>query len=109
MYSFTSIAMYSMLMVNVGLPSAYVVPLDQIVEVTYTTNFTAKAKGIGSKQFTYQWNHNGTLLRNENNPTLLIHDIKETNAGSYSCIVSNTYGDSNTSNTVALYITSRYI
>ena len=93
----------------VGLPRVNVIPHYQTVEVTNTATFFAKASGIGLHHFTYQWNHNGRVIKNKNDATLFIHSVTKANAGNYSCIVKSPYGDSHTSNTVVLSITSMYV
>lgn len=92
-----------------GQPSVNVTPHDQTVEVTHTASFVAEARGIGLKQFTYQWMHDGAIIKSGNHPTLYIHTVTEVNGGNYWCIVSNIYGDKNTSNAVVLNITSMYV
>ena len=46
----------------------------------------------GSAPLFYQWRFNGQLLSGENNSLLMIHIVAATNAGSYSCIIFNSAG-----------------
>jgi hypothetical protein len=39
-----------------------------------------------------QWFLNGVALAGETSPTLVVSDVESWNAGSYTCLVSNTYG-----------------
>ena len=75
-----------------GLPEVIVDPPSQSVEVGGTAKFTAKAKGIGKKSFTYQWKHNGEDMKGETKDTLTIH-VTEDKYGMYQCVVKNEYKD----------------
>ena len=81
-------------------------PSSQSVEVTLTANFTTMVTGVGSNNFNYQWRHNGTIISGETEDTLMITNVMESNSGEYECIVTNQFGDTNTSNVVMLMITS---
>ena len=79
---------------------------SQSVEVTLTATFTAMVTGMGSDNFTYQWRHNGTIISGETENTLMITNVMESNSGEYECIVTNQFGDTNTSNVVMLMVIS---
>ena len=80
-----------------------VMPSSQSVEVTHNATFTTMITGVGSNNFTYQWKHNGTIISGELN-TLMITNVMESNSGIIS-IVTNQFGDTNTSNVVVLMVT----
>ena len=81
-------------------------PYSQSVEVTHDATFTTMVTGVGSNSFTYEWRHNGTIISEETEDTLVITNVMESNGGNYSCIVNNQLGDTVTSNVVVLTITS---
>ena len=54
----------------------------------------------------YQWRHNGTIITGEIEDTLVITNVTESDSGDYECIVTNEYGDSDTSDVVVLMVTS---
>ena len=83
-------------------------PSSQSVEVTHNATFTTMVTGVGSNNFTYQWRHNGTIISGETGDTLVITNVMESNSGEYECIVTNEFGDINTSAIVALMVTSKY-
>ena len=85
-----------------------VTPSSQSVEVTHNATFTTMVTGVGSSNFTYQWRHNGTIISGETGDTLVITNVMESNSGEYECIVTNEFGDINTSTIVALMVTSKY-
>ena len=72
-------------------------PSIRIVEVTHDATFNATVTGVGSDNFTYQWSHNGTIINETMNNTLIITKVAAHNAGEYSCTVMNQYEDSNSS------------
>ena len=83
-----------------------VMPSSQSVEGTLTATLTTMVTGVGSDYFTYQWRHNGTVISGETEDTLMITDVMESDSGEYECIVTNQFGDTNTSPVVMLMITS---
>ena len=85
-----------------------VMPSSQSVEVTHNVTFTTMVTGVGSNSFTYQWRHNGTIISGETGDTLMITNVMESNSGDYECIVTNQFGDNDTSNVVVLMVTSKY-
>ena len=82
-------------------------PSSQSVEVTNTATFTATATGVGSNNFTYRWRHNETIISGETEGTLMITNVMEYNSGDYDCIVTNQFGDTDTSDVVVLLVTSK--
>ena len=79
---------------------------SQSVEVTHTAMFTTTVSGVGVENFMYQWRHNGTNITGETRDTLMITNVMESDSGDYECIVTNEYGDSDTSDVVVLMVTS---
>ena len=91
---------------DTGLPVVTVMPSSQSVEVTLTATFTTMVTGVGSNNFTYQWRHNGTIISGETEDTLIITNVMENDSGEYECIVTNQFGDTNTSRVAKLMVTS---
>ena len=81
-------------------------PSSQSVEVTLTATFTTMVTGVGSDDFTYQWRHDGIIISGETEDTLIITNVMESDSGEYECIVTNQFGDTNTSPVVMLMATS---
>ena len=81
-------------------------PSSQSVEVTLPITFTTMVTGVGSDSFTYQWRHNGAIISGETGATLMITNVMESDSGEYECIVTNQFGDTNTSPVVMLMVTS---
>ena len=84
-------------------------PSSQSVEVTHTAMFTTTVGGVGVENFMYQWRHNGTIITGETGDTLMITNVMESDSGDYECIVTNEYGDSDTSDVVVLMVTSELL
>ena len=84
-----------------------VIPSSQSVEVTITATFTTMVTGVGSESFTYQWRHNGRNINRAKGDTLMINNVIESDGGEYDCIVTNQFGDTNTSNVAVLVVTSK--
>ena len=82
-------------------------PSSQSVEVTHTAMFTTTVSGVGVENFTYQWRHNETIITGETGDTLMATNVMERDSGDYQCIVTNEYGDSDTSDAVILVVTSK--
>jgi len=72
-------------------------PSSQSVEVTHTATLTTTVSGVGVENFMYQWRHNGTLMDDEVNNTLIITDVMTSDTGEYQCQVTNQFGDSDMS------------
>ena len=82
-------------------------PYSQNVEVSLTATFTTMVTGVGSENFTYEWRHNGTNINRAIKDTLMINNVIESDGGEYDCIVTNQFGDTNTSNVAVLVVTSK--
>ena len=93
---------------NTGLPEVIVTPSSQCVEVTTTTVFYTTVSGVGMKNFSYQWWHNGNRIENGKRKYLYIYDVAENDSGNYRCIVTNQCGDSSESGISVLFTTSEY-
>ncbi len=78
-------------------------PQSQTVTAGATASFSITA--TSSTALTYQWLLNGTALAGATTNTLTLANARTTDAGSYSVIVSNTFG-SITSNSAILTVTS---
>ena len=91
-----------------GLPTVTVTPIYQIVEVTNEAVFMADADGVGLESFTYQWKKGNESITEGINSTLILTNVNENHSHNYACYVSNEYGDSVVSNSVFLYVTSKY-
>jgi len=62
------------------------------------TNFTFSVSASGSLPFTYQWFYNtNTLINEATNSSLVLTNIQFNQSGTYSVIVSNAYGMTNSS------------
>ena len=59
------------------------------MEVTHDAILSVAVIGIGTKKLRYQWRHNGRIIKDEASNTLIIHNINESNNGSYTCHISN--------------------
>ena len=86
-----------------------VTPFSQSVEVTHTAIFTTNMSGVGMENFMYQWRHNGRSINGSNRSVLIILNVMESDSGQYVCIVTNQYGDGDTSNKVTLMVKSMLI
>ena len=93
---------------DTGLPVVTVMPSRQSVEVTHNATFTTMVTGVGSNNFTYQWRYNKENISKETGDILVITNVTKDNAGMYSCIVMNQYGDSDSSSAM-LNITGMYV
>ena len=94
---------------HTGGPKVIVTPPSQYVEVTHSVMLIATASGIGVENFSYQWQREGKIIKNETKSVLLINNVikKSSKYHSYSCIVTNEYGNSSVSNTVKLLVRSK--
>jgi hypothetical protein len=64
-------------------------PQSQVVNVGQPVAFTVSATGAG---LTYQWRKNGTNISGATSSSYAISSVTTADAGSYSCLVSNTCG-----------------
>jgi hypothetical protein len=70
-------------------------PTSQTAYAGSTATFTVSAIGPGT--FYYQWQVNGSNLAGATSSTLVLEGISDTNAGTYSAVVSNSFGSVTTS------------
>lgn len=77
-------------------PSIIAQPADKTVPLGGSATFTVSA--AGNTPFTYQWKKddadlsNGGCINGANSSTLRIANLQNSNAGMYTCLVSNDYG-----------------
>lgn len=76
-------------------PEIVVQPSDQKGCLGHSVTFTVSANGPGP--LTYQWYSNAGEMSGETNATLTLTELKATDAGKYSVVVSNPYGSTNSS------------
>ena len=81
-------------------------PLELSIEVTTTGHLFATPKGVGRKNFKYQWKKGSDNIADGNNNILVLEYVNENHTGHYVCHVSSEYGDSAVSNVVLVYVTS---
>jgi hypothetical protein len=65
-------------------------PTNCIVIMNANASFTAST--TGTPPLAYQWQFNGTNLANQTNVTLSLLDVQPTNSGTYSVVITNSYG-----------------
>jgi hypothetical protein len=88
----TSSANYKFRLVATNAPLIVRQPLSKAVNVgAYTVLYVLYA-GIGTTNFTFQWQFNGTILSGETAPMLALTNIDPSMAGAYTVTVSNTSG-----------------
>lgn len=93
----------------IDLPVVTVTPFIQAVEVTHNAILLATVTGMGVKKFSYQWRHNGRIIKDETSNTLIINNVTEHDHGSYICIINNEYIARVPSNKAQLLVKSMYI
>lgn len=71
-------------------PTITVEPADQSLKYGAAAVFSVEAKGSGTP--TYQWRKNDTNISGATSATLTLPQIAMTDAGSYTCVVTNSYG-----------------
>jgi hypothetical protein len=71
-------------------------PISQTNTATSSASFSVRAMGAGP--LSYQWRLNGTNLLGATNVTLALTNMRTTDAGSYSVLVSNAFGVAISSN-----------
>ena len=81
-------------------------PQNLNIEVTTMSYLVALTKGVGRKNFEYQWKKGSENVADGNSYALILKDVSEKHTGYYVCHVSNEYGDSAISNTVFVIVTS---
>jgi hypothetical protein len=68
-------------------------PVNQVVLMGGTANFSVTASGTGP--LSYQWSLNGTNVNNATNATLTLNNVQLTQVGNYSVLVANAAGSTN--------------
>lgn len=81
-------------------------PYTQTVKQGATVAFSALA--AGDPPLTYYWRNNGQAVAFGTNRTLTLTNVQSTNAGTYSVVVSNTAGTTNSFPAVLQVTTSNY-
>ena len=76
------------------------------VEVTTKVELSCVANGYQADMFMYQWTHDGNILNNVTDKTLVIPSVADSDSGIYECAVTNHWGDVITSNSTELAVTS---
>lgn len=69
-------------------------PSPQLVNVGKNASFTVAATGSGT--LSYQWRKNGGAIKGANSPAMVVAAAKLTDAGTYTCVVTNTAGSDTT-------------
>jgi hypothetical protein len=94
---------FTVTVVNPNLPKI-VQPLTNIVAVA---GQTTTLRVIASCKFplSYQWRFNGAALPTATGASLTLKNLNSKRAGSYSVLVSNSYGSTNSAATVLVYAT----
>ena len=78
-------------------------PMDQYLFLGETATFEVVA--AGENPLSYQWQKDGVDIPGETNPTFTITGVDYTDQGSYTCVVTNSYG-STTTNPAELAVAS---
>jgi hypothetical protein len=76
-------------------------PISQTITAGSPVTFSVVADG--SVPLAYQWSKNGTVINGANSNNYIINSVTNSDSGSYSCVVSNSYG-SITSDTASLTV-----
>jgi sulfur relay (sulfurtransferase) DsrF/TusC family protein len=77
-------------------PTIVTQPAGQTIGVGSTATFSVTAEG--TPPFAYQWSDDGTNIVNATNSSLTLTNVSFSAAGSYSVMVSNTFGMTNSTN-----------
>jgi hypothetical protein len=94
--------------INSGIPSQLIIitqPMSQTVTVGANVTFTVAVTG-GSSPYTYQWYDNGINILGATNSSYSISGVTLTNSGNYNCIVTDSLGNTVTSNQATLTVNS---
>ena len=84
-------------LLTVGVPPDILVqPTNLVVAVGGTAPFSVVV--TGTPPFSYQWSFNGTNLHAATNSFLVITNVQQTNGGTYSVEVLNSFGNAQSSN-----------
>jgi len=76
-------------------PTIATQPQSQIVNASGTMTMTVAATGVGP--FTYQWYKNSIAIASATSATLTLTSVTAANAGSYTCVVTNSAGSTTSS------------
>jgi hypothetical protein len=82
-------------------------PSKDSVTVDSLTTFTVSA--IGDAPFSYQWAHGSTVLSGKTGVALVINHLTMTDSGSYTCLVTDKWGDTATSRIARLVVVPKQI
>jgi len=80
------------------LPTITTQPVSQSVNIGSSVTFSVVA--AGSNPLSYQWSKDGTIINGATSSTYTINSVSESNSGDYNCVVSNSYGNINTNNSI---------
>jgi len=68
------------------------------------SNVTFSVSASGTAPLSYQWKKNGTNISGATSPTLTLNNVSSSDAGSYTCVVSNSCGNvTSSSATLTVY------
>ncbi len=81
---------FNLALVGEGLPAVSTVLIDRAVLGGRSASFYAEANGAWPLSF--QWRHAGTNIPGATGPSLMVTDLKASDAGAYSISVSNEFG-----------------
>ncbi len=84
--------------VNPSAPSITTQPINQTVNQGASATFSVVASG--STPLTYQWRFNGANIASATASSYTKSNVQSTNAGSYSVVVSNSFGTATSANAV---------
>jgi hypothetical protein len=88
----------------VGKPVGFLVdPMSDTISEDSSAVFFVKASVSGTS-FTCQWLKDGTVISGATRDTLIISPVLPTNAGRYSCVIKDQWGDSITSKSALLTV-----
>jgi hypothetical protein len=87
------------------LPPVITANLPSNLTVPAGTNLTLSVVATGSAPMCYQWYFNGTAIPNATTNVLVINNIQNGNAGTYSVAINNAVGGTNTAETLAVNVT----
>jgi uncharacterized repeat protein (TIGR02543 family) len=88
-----------------SLPSIETQPSAQTVNTGQSASFSVAVTG-GTPPYSYQWKKGSTTINGANGATLTINNAQTADAGSYSVVITDSAGNSVTSNTVTLTVNS---
>ncbi|MDB6016774.1 MAG: Immunoglobulin I-set domain protein [Pedosphaera sp.] len=83
-------------------PSASILAQPQSQSVYAGANVSFSVSATGTAPFSYQWLFNGTNLNGATSATLNLNNVQLSNAGTYSVVVTSSYGPAATSSNAIL-------